>query len=173
MKENNKLLSIKKHDMDIKNLNEVELIKLKVEVENQLKNIYETNIEYKKLSDLNQSDLIYYIEFINGKIIKHEYTDINYCVKENCELIINCYNGLHNFTVSEDEYYNNHCILYIDISIYTTIVCFYTLKPENLKEDLKKEIEKYYNSKIKIIKNEMKDILNCCKHNILDKTFKN
>lgn len=137
--------------MDIKELKKEDLLKLKDEIDLQLdriKHIDELKIEINKskektsLSDLDKNDKIFCMIIYDSKIYKMDYVEITFSKH------IDQYNGWTNFSVTnpwgcsssvKDECMSNYCFL----SDFGSSYYFFTLKPENWRNDLNLELIRY------------------------------
>lgn len=139
------------NNMDIKELKKDDLLKLKDEIDLQLdriKHIDELKIEINKskektsLSDLDKNDKIFCMIIYDSKIYKMDYVEITFSKH------IDQYNGWTNFSVTnpcgcsssvKDECMSNYCFL----SDFGSSYYFFTLKPENWRNDLNLELIRY------------------------------
>jgi hypothetical protein len=135
--------------MDIKKLKKEELLKMRDEINSQLKYIDEFKKEVKKskekksLSDLDKNDKIFCINFYGSKIYNMDYVEINFHKQDKEDYI-----GWTNFSTNhntkpmgcsfclKDECMYNHFFL----SEFISSNYFFTLKPQSWKEDLKSEL---------------------------------
>jgi hypothetical protein len=136
--------------MDIKTLKKEELLKIRDEIDSQLKYIDELKIEVKKskekksLADLDKNDKIFCVMFHDTKIYNMGYVEIKFYEMGN-------FFGWTNFSTSsinnatpmgcssciKNEYMSNYFFLSVfgKKSYY-----FFTLKPENWRNDFKMEL---------------------------------
>lgn len=119
--------------MDIKELKKEDLLKLKDEIDLQLDRM-------KSLSDLDKNDKIFCMIIYDSKIYKMDYVEITFSKH------IDQYNGWTNFSVTnrcsssvKDECMSNYCFL----SDFGSSYYFFTLKPENWRNDLNLELIRY------------------------------
>lgn len=154
-------------NMDIKKLDKSELLNLKADIETQLEYINKVDrLKNKKnLSELTKDDEIYCINFNDSKIYKHDFVKIttSECkhsddwVKFSASSPMGCSASFHK------DYLNKHYFL----SLFSgNSMYFFTLKPENWKEDLKSasdfqiELRKQsFDKEIKIFGDQITDIL--------------
>ncbi len=172
--------------MDIKKLKKEELLKMRDQINSQLKYIDELKKEVKKssekksLSDLNKNDKIFCINFHGSEIYNIDYVEINF-YKEDREDYI----GWTNFSTKhntkpmgcssalKDEcMYNHYFLSDICSSFY-----FFTLNPQSWKEDLKSELnrliklkEQNFNKDILKFKGSINDLMN---YNDIDELLNN
>lgn len=159
--------------MDIKKLKKEELLKMKDEINSQLKYIDELkkDKESKKkpsLSDLSKNDKIFCINFSGSKIHNMGWVKINFYKKDQEDYI-----GWTNFSTNhntmgcssslKDECMDNHFFL----SEFHSSFYFFTLKPQNWKEDLKSELirlikskEEKFNKNILKFKDSINNLIN-------------
>lgn len=157
--------------MDLKELNKKELLKLKEDVESQLKYIDEikdnTNKLGKKgtLSGLKKNDKIFCINFRGSKIYNMDFVKISFGKEEN---------GYINFSTLHDNKpmgcsssININCMdNHYFLSEFCSNMYFYTLKPENWKSDILLELDRltlikksYFEKEINKFKNNIMDFL--------------
>jgi hypothetical protein len=176
--------------MKLENLNKEELIILKEDIDNKLKEI-ERNKEIKKtkpkkdsILSLQKGDKIFAIRLsfgphrlVEDKGIKGEVDIIDYCTVEDIDLRgdsddfrINISNSKVALGISttllKEEYGKEHCLLSMDTN-KSGYDAFYTLKPDNWKDDLKRVFdlmnnrrEKYFLEDSKIFNEKLNIILN-------------
>lgn len=172
---NKKIIKMEKINIELENLTKPELLKLKEDIESQLKYIDDLNglgpeikpsLAKNKLSDLKPNDLIFCINFDGRKIYQMDYVKITFNKKNDKDWT--------NFRAEHDtkpmgcsssmdtESMNNHYFL----SEFSSSMYFFTLKPQTWKTDLKSEaqrlvkIKKEYNNKnIKIFKTKISDLI--------------
>ena len=162
--------------MDIKKLKKEELLKMRDEINSQLKYIDEFKKEVKKskekksLSDLDKNDKIFCINFYGSKIYNMDYVEINFHKQDKEDYI-----GWTNFSTNhntkpmgcssclKDECMYNHFFL----SEFTSSNYFFTLKPQSWKEDLKSELirlvklkEENFNKDIHKFKDSINNLIN-------------
>lgn len=165
--------------MDIKKLKKEELLKMRDEINSQLKYIDEFKKEVKKpkektsLLDLNKNDKIFCIHFFGSKIYNMDYVEISFYKKDTEDYV-----GWTNFSAAshntnligcssclKDECMYNHFFLseFSSSSFY-----FFTLKPQSWKDDLKSEVirlvkskEENFNKDILKFKDSINNLINC------------
>jgi hypothetical protein len=139
--------------MKIQNLKKEELLKMRDEINLQLKHIDELKKEVvkskekTKLSDLNNGDKIFCIRFYGSEIYGMDYVPIEFWKKDEDD-----YYGWTNFSTLgvensiggmssciKDECMNNHFFLSDGCSSYE----FFTLKPQSWREDLLLELDRF------------------------------
>lgn len=145
-------------DMDINDLKKEELLKLRDEIDLQLyriKQIDELKIEINKskektsLLDLDKNDKIFCMVIYNSKIYKMDYVEITFSKH------IDKYNGWTDFSTIhntksmgcsssvKDECMSN----YFFLSDFAPSFYFFTLKPENWRNDLNLELIRHIKEK--------------------------
>lgn len=144
--------------MDIEKLNKKELLKLKDDIDNQIKVIDENIINKKKIgekskiSDLSKGDKIYCINFSGDNVYHKDYVSISFNEINESQSI---YYGYVKFStehktkpmgcssVLSKESFDNHYFL----SDFVSSMYFFTLKPETWRNDLNSELERFIISK--------------------------
>ena len=168
--------------MEIKNLSKEELVNLKQEIEDRIKTMEIKEVELKKgtILSLKNGDKIFGIRLSFGGHRLKEPDELNglvdiidYCNIEG----VNLKYGKDVFSISishqtkpfgisttllKKDYENEHCYLSLD-TMKTGYDGFYTLKPENWKEDLirlfNKQIEnrkKYFQIDLDVLDSKLK-----------------
>lgn len=155
--------------MDIKNLNEKELLNLRNEVDIQLKNINVLKVaaqstkEKNTLSDLTEDDKIFCVIFNESAIYDMDYVKINFYKSDNNWI---------NYSTSHDtkpmgqssainnKCMSNHCFL----TETAASMRFFTLKPEIWKVDIIKEMNRMIDLKNDSFKADMCRIENKIKN---------
>lgn len=138
--------------MDINNLSKTELLKLKSEIDIQIKDIdeklsvdIETSCNKKILKNLNSKDLIFgvnfsakhnihnmgYVHMTFTKNVESDYTSFSTMNKDSCGL--GCSSGIKN------DVMEHHCFL---SEFSSSIFYFFTLKPETWEKDVIIELDK-------------------------------
>ena len=163
------LLNLKKDiDMDIKNLNETELLNLKKDIDLQLEHIAKINRLKSKtsLSELTNDDEIYCINFNNDGIYKHDFVKI--------KIYENIVDDIWNFSTKHDtlplgcssSFHNDYMKKHYFLSMFTSSMFFFTLKPENWKNDLKLALDfqinlkkQYFDRDVQCLKNQVMNVI--------------
>jgi len=163
--------------MDIKKLKRDELLKLKSEIESQLKDIEilkkqvvkEKSNDKTKLSHLEKDDKIFCINFRGSEIYHIDYVKINLYKKdeEGYEECIN-YSSSHNTkpmgcSSCFNEYYmDKHYFLVI----FPSSMYFFTLKPESWQDDIKLALDfqiklkkRFFDKEINGLKLDVKNLI--------------
>lgn len=125
-------------NMELKNLKKEELLKLKNAIEVRLK-----DFEKCKLTDLETNDEIFCIKFKDSIIWNMDYVKINFYKNDIRKDFVNFLTSHDSKPMGcgssvEAKCMNNHCFL----SDFGYSLYFFTLKPENWKNDLVLEIER-------------------------------
>lgn len=147
--------------MDLKTLNKAELLKIKEDVELELKNIDRIKKDSKSLkkgtlSSLKNGDKIFCICFHGSKIFNIDYVNITFYKIDGDEKWLK-YSTSHpqkpmgESSGIEYECMDKHYYLHESCSRFS----FYTLKPENWREDLKLELKRHTENREIKFKEEM------------------
>ncbi len=158
--------------MDLNKLKKDELLKLKDDIDSQLKYIdslkkdIKLSNEKNRLLDLKHDDKIFCIDFRGSEIFHMDYVKINFRKQDDKDYI--------NFSTKHDtknigcssilleESMDKHYFL----SEFYSSMYFFTLKPESWREDLKNELERtiknkrvYFNEEISKLKNTINSLI--------------
>lgn len=159
--------------MDLKKLKKEELLKLKGDIESQIsfidsiKTEIQTSKDKTKLSGLKKGDKIFCICFNGSKIYNMDYVKIHFYENEKDNAWTN-YSTEHDTkpmgcssAIKTDSMNNHYFLNEISSHFY-----FFTLKPENWKNDLKlalddniKSRKNYFNQGINKLKNKIKSLI--------------
>jgi hypothetical protein len=143
--------------LNIYDLGKEDLIKLKVDIDIHIAELSRREQEeslnsiksFSKLSEMKRGGKILCVQFYNHKVYQHDFVDISFSKWED-EWV--SYSSSHktlpmgcSSSVRREDM-EGHCFL---VSFYGTNWYFFTLKPESIKEDLKKECDKFFKRKLK------------------------
>lgn len=138
--------------MDISNLKKDELLKLRENIDSQLKYIDEFKKQVKKskeknkLSDLDKGDKIFCVNFYGDRIYQMDFVDIEFYKNDKSENLAWTYFSTSHKTKNmgcsasvRSECMDRHFFM----SDFTSTLYFFTLKPESIKQDLQFEMDRH------------------------------
>ena len=148
--------------MDIENLNKTELLNLRVDIEKQLDHLDKMDRLKNRtnLSELERDDEIYCIHFNGSEIYKHDFVNITISERND---------GWMSFSASSpmgcsSQFHKDHLNKHYFLSLFSDSMYFFTLKPENWKDDLKLALDFQMNLKQEFFDKEVKKLRN----NVMD-----
>jgi len=147
--------------MDITGLKKNELLNLKTKVDSQLERInkvdndklangIESSKNKKSLSDLDDDNQVFCMRFSDSKVRDMDYVNLSFSKGGSDEftsfIATNSIDTIHTIGCSSDL--KSECLdNYYFLSEFTGSMFFFTLKPENWKDDLKSELSRLIKQK--------------------------